>query len=195
MKNYSLLISIIAFSSCLNAETVLSSDKNLFPFKYKPTPQIELTVSKIKNDIYVTYPNKETRKITTIERKIWNSPNITKDLNFDGYTDLAIVVGVNPRGLNEYYAIFLWDNKKQVLKESGGIVNPSIEKEYLVENSLATDSMCENNEAICAYKTRYKWEGNQLITHSSFTPLKNNKTKISFYKDEVIVKTVVVPHK
>ena len=187
-----MLILIFAFTSCLNAETELSSDKNIFPFKYKPTPQIELIVSKIKNDIYVTYPNKVTQKITTLERKLWNRPNITKDLNFDGYTDLAISVGVNPRGLNENYAIFLWDNKKQELKESGDIVNPSIEREYLVENSHGAGIMCERNEPICTYKTRYKWEGNQLITHSSFTPLKNNKTEISFYKDDIIIKTVVV---
>ena len=65
---FPMLILILAFTSCLNAETELSSDKNRFPFKYKPTPQIELTVSRIKNDIYVTYPNKVTQKIYMARR-------------------------------------------------------------------------------------------------------------------------------
>lgn len=73
MKVILLLIPILIFSSYLNAETELSSDKNIFPFKYKPTPKMELTVSKINNNIYVTYPNKGTKKLTTLDRKIWNT--------------------------------------------------------------------------------------------------------------------------
>ena len=185
-----MLILIFSFTSCLNAETELSSDKNRFPFKYKPTPQIELTVSRIKNDIYVTYPNKVTQKIITLEENHIkrNSPSVTEDLNFDGYTDLAISVEVNPRGLNEGYIIFLWDNKKQKLKKSAYITNPSIEEEYLVSNNHGQCVI----RTICTDKIRYKWEGNKLITHSTYNPLGKNKIEISFYKDENITKTIVV---
>jgi len=54
--------------------------------------EIELNVTQIKNDIFVAYPNKNIKKITTLNETVMVSPSITKDLNFDGYVDLAMVM-------------------------------------------------------------------------------------------------------
>ena len=195
MKISAFLLLILAFCSYLYAESELSSDINSYPFKFKPTTNIELIVTKVNDSIFVTYPNGNRQKIKTLENSIWSSPGITKDFNFDGYTDLAIVVAVNPRGLNESYAIFLWDNEKKRLKEARNIVNPSIEKkQYLVENAYFTGSMCEQvNKPICNNKILYKWKGGQLDIFASLAPLKENRTKISFYKNGKVVKIIVVP--
>jgi len=158
------LILLPSIVSLVLAETELSSDANIFPFSFNPTSEIELNVSKIKNNIFVAYPNKNIKKITTLNERVIVSPSITKDLNFDGYVDLAIVTAVTPNGLNETYEIFLWDNEAKRLKKSGQIVNPSIEEEYLVENIFDTSVMRQCRDLFfCVTKVRYKWKENELI--------------------------------
>jgi len=148
----------------LYAETELSSDTNIFPFSFNPTLEIELNVTKIKNDVFVAYSNNTIKKITTLNERVIVSPSITKDLNFDGYVDLAIVTAVTPNGLNETYEIFLWDNEAKILKKSGQIINPSIEEDYLVENIIDTSAMRQCRDLFfCVTKVRYKWKENKLI--------------------------------
>jgi len=195
MKRVFVLIPIFIFFSSIYAETQLSSHKNIFPFKYKPTPELEITVTKKNNSIQVIYPNGKIQEIIRLDSNILiNYENITKDLNFNGYIDLGIWVGVNSQGLNDSYEIFLWDSLKHKLKKSGGIINPSIELGFLVDNTFVPYIMCPNNEAGCTYKTRYLWKDNHLFAHSTLIPRKDHQIELSFYKEQKVVKTVTVPY-
>ncbi|WP_444996722.1 XAC2610-related protein [Aliikangiella sp. IMCC44359] len=196
MKKIFFLTFILILTSNIHAETKLSSHKNVFPFKYSPTPALELTLTKKDNVIKVTYPEGNTEEITTLETKNWNGNyNITQDLNFDGYVDLGLWVSVNPRGLNESYDIILWDENTRKLKKVANIINPEIESNFLIENIIDTSSICPNEDFLCAHSNRYRWKNDSLVIHSTLIPEKNNHTTIKFYKNERIVKTVTVPNK
>lgn len=147
------------------AESELSSPENVFPFKYKPSLDVELVLSKENNSVKIVYPDGNAEEITTLDTRNWRGNyNITKDLNFDGFIDLGIWVGVGPRGLNENYDIFIWDENALELKKVATLVNPSLKEGFLVESIL--DTTCQDDRQICVYSRRYKWENFLPIVHS-----------------------------
>ncbi len=200
------LLFVFGVSGGAYAETGLSSDKNVFPFKYQPAPDIELTLSKSNDSIHVMYPDKQLEEIATLDGINWTgNHNVTQDLNFDGFIDLALWVDVNPRGLNDSYDIFLWDHKAGKLKKVATLVNLSIEAStdsdiesgtksgFLVENII--DTGCPDGEPLCDYVTRYQWQNHQLVLHSTLSPAEDQQTTIAFYKDGKVIQTSTVPNK
>ncbi|ABD82038.1 XAC2610-related protein [Saccharophagus degradans] len=162
MKLEYILLFMLIISAGVHAESELSSPENVFPFKYKPTPNLELVLTKENSSVRVVYPNGNAEEITTLETRNWNDNyNITKDFNFDGFIDLGIWVGVAPRGLNENYDIFIWDEKEHKLRKVTTIVNPDIEEAFLVENII--DTTCQDSSQICVHSRRYKIIGDEII--------------------------------
>lgn len=192
LKLKHLLIFIIAYSNSTYADSDLSSESNVYPFKYYPLPGLELTVEKKDNRIQIFHPNQYIQEFTIPKGIGWALPNITQDLNFDGYTDLAIWFESNARGNNDNYIIYLWNNEKLKLEEAEIASNLGISSNFLTSSYSFGGPPCPLKEAFCYVLDRYKWEKGNLVMHSSLFTAENS-TQISFYKNEKLVKKVTVP--